>query len=336
MGPTAQTVALAAGTAAVVGGLGAVTVVVTARRSVRAAAVVAPLVVVASVALGTWVTARAMFLSPHDFTVVLLVLAATVPVALVFGVLLARRVHVLDLRAAEEAAARRRDAELEASRREMVAWVSHDLRTPLAGIRAMAESLEDAVAADPARYHARIRAEADRMAVMVEDLLALARLQSGTLRLVREQVDLADLLSDTLAQAHPLAAERQVRLAGGADAAVTARVDSREMSRALTNLVVNAVRHTPADGTVTVEARVDGRSAVVSVRDGCGGISDDDLARVFDPGWRGTHARTPTSGEGAGLGLAIVRGVVEAHGGAVSVVNEAGGCRFELRLPATA
>jgi signal transduction histidine kinase len=330
--PELQTVALAAGTAAVVGAAGALLVVVTARRSIRAASVVTPLVVVASVAVGVLVSARAMFLSSHDLTAVLLVLAATTPVALGFGVVLARRVRVLDRRAADEAAARVRDREVEASRREMVAWVSHDLRSPLAGIRAMAESLEDGVVDEPGRYHARIRVEADRMAAMVDDLLMLSRIQAGALHLARDQVDVADLVSDAIASVKPVADEAGVHLQGSADGLVTVEVDAGQVSRALTNLVVNAVRHTPPDGTVALAARQERDSAVLTVRDHCGGIPDGDLAKLFEPGWRGSDARTPGRA-GAGLGLAIVQGVVEAHGGRVGVANVPGGCRFEVRLP---
>lgn len=324
---------LAGGTAAAVGGIGAAVVLTAARRAVAVAAVAAPLVVVASVAAGVVVSAQAMFLSAHDLTVVLLVLAGAGPVALLSGVALARRVRSLDRRAAEDAAGRQRDQDVEATRREMLAWASHDLRTPLAGIRAMAESLEDGVIADKAGYHRRIRDEADRMAVMVDDLVALARIQSGTLRLAREQVSLADLVSDTIASARPLASSRSINLTGAADGPVHAVVDTRALSRALTNLVVNALRHTPADGAVAVTARADGDAAVLTVSDGCGGIADADLPRLFEPGWRGTRARTPAVGEGAGLGLAIVRGVVEAHAGQVGVQNVDGGCQFEVRLP---
>ncbi len=334
MGPAAQTLLLSAATAAAVGAAGAAVVIVTARRSIRAATLVTPLAVVASVAVGVVVSARAMFLSAHDLSAVLLVLAAAAPVALLFGILLARRVHAIDRRAADEAAARRRDSEVEASRRELVAWVSHDLRTPLAGIRAMAESLEDGVANDPDRYHARIRADADRMAGMVDDLLALSRIQSGTLHLVRERASLADLVSDTLASAQPLATGRGVRLSGHAEGPVPAEVDTRELSRVLGNLVVNAVRHTPPDGTVVVHAQQVGAAAELSVSDGCGGIAPEDLPRVFEPGWRGSGARTPDEGAGAGLGLAIVRGVIAAHGGTVAVQNIDGGCRFAVRVPA--
>ena len=114
----------------------------------------------------------------------------------------------LQARAEQEAMAREMEAEVEARRREMVAWVSHDLRTPLAGIRAMAEALEDDVAPDPSAYHRQIREEVDRLALMVDDLLALSRLQSGQLRLELREVRLRDLVSDTIAGATALAHER--------------------------------------------------------------------------------------------------------------------------------
>jgi signal transduction histidine kinase len=198
----------------------------------------------------------------------------------------------------------------------------------------MTEALEDGLVAEPAEYYSRIRSEVDRLSAMVDDLAALSRLQSASLRLAIEQVSISDLLSDTLAAADAVAAARGVNLVGDVDGPVTADVDPREVGRALMNLVVNAIRHTPADGTVHVHAAMEDASAVVSVSDACGGIAARDLSRVFEPGWRGASARTPGAGEGAGLGLAIVRGVVEAHGGNVAVSNTGDGCRFLVRLPA--
>jgi signal transduction histidine kinase len=291
-------------------------------------------VVIGSVAAAVYASAKAMFLTEGDSRLMLLILAAAVPIALLFGILIARQVQALGRRVAVEEAERERDHEIERSRRDMVAWVSHDLRTPLAGLQAMAEALEDGVATDPSDYHARMRREVERMSAMVDDLLMLSRLHAGALRLGLEQASLADLVSDTLAAAHPLAAEHQVHLSGASDGAVPARVDSAQISRALGNLVVNAVRHTPPDGSVVVETRSESDAAVVAVTDTCGGIAEADLPRVFEPGWRGTEARTPSSSDGAGLGLAIVRGLVEAHGGHVDVHNVGAGCRFEVRLPA--
>ena len=113
------------------------------------------------------------------------------------------------------------------------------------------------------------------------------------------------------------------------------RADGRELGRALANLVVNAIRHTPADGSVTVSAQPadEGDAVVLTVTDGCGGIPENDIDRVFDVAWRGNAERNAEAG--GGLGLAIVRGIAEAHGGAVAVHNVDGGCRFELRIPST-
>ncbi len=326
--------ALAALAAAIVGVLGVVSVTVVARRSPVAAAVLTPVVVVLALGAGVIAGARSMALEGNNLAVIWTVLLATVPVALLVGALLARRTMALMARAEQEAMAREMEAEVEARRRELVAWVSHDLRTPLAGIRAMAEALEDDVAPDPATYHRRIREEVDRLAAMVDDLLALSRLQSGHLQLDLQEVRLHDLVSDTLAGTEALARERRVTLTGECAEDVTAYVDEPGLSRALSNLVVNALRYTPPDGSVHVEATAAEGRAVVRVTDSCGGIPADDLPRVFEAGWRGTAARTPGADSGAGLGLAVVQGIVGSLGGSVSVANDGPGCVFELSLPA--
>jgi signal transduction histidine kinase len=227
---------------------------------------------------------------------------------------------------------RERERALEASRRELVAWISHDLRSPLAGLRAMAEALEDGIADDPARYHRQIRGEVERLSGMVGDLFELSRIQAGSLALSPTRVSAYDLVSDAIAGADALASELGVRLADEGVEQIPVEVDGKEMSRVLANLLINALHRTPADGTVAVAARLEEDSVVLSVTDGCGGIPADDLPRVFDTGWRGTDARTPPGG--AGLGLAIVRGIVEAHKGRTAVRNVPGGCRFEVTLPA--
>ncbi|GHH65196.1 two-component sensor histidine kinase [Streptosporangium violaceochromogenes] len=236
--------------------------------------------------------------------------------------------------------AHERERALEGARRDLVAWVSHDLRTPLAGVRAMAEALEDGVVTDPktaGRYHAQIRREVDRLSDMVGDLFELSRIHAGALRLSRRRVGLGDLVADALAGAEPLARAKGVRLAAEATEAVPVQADAGELSRALRNLVVNAIRHTPADGTVWVRVLAEDGVACLSVADCCGGIPAGDLSRVFDVAFRGETARTPgAGGAGAGLGLAIARGIVEAHQGAIGVVNAGPGCRFEIRLPLAA
>jgi signal transduction histidine kinase len=231
-------------------------------------------------------------------------------------------------------AAHARERALETSRRELVAWVSHDLRTPLAGLRAMAEALEDEVVTDPAtvhRYHAQIRTEADRLAAMVDDLFELSRIHAGALRLSRRRVGLGELVSETVAGTEPLARAKGVRLSGLAPDVLPVEVDAAELGRALRNLVVNAIRHTPEDGGVEIVAGLEHGMACVTVSDACGGIPDEDLPRLFDVAFRGEAARTP--GGGAGLGLAIARGIVEAHAGEIGVSNVGDGCRFVVRLP---
>jgi len=325
----------AAVAAAVVGLLGALVVNAVARRSPVAAALLTPVTVVLAVAGGVLAAARSMVLEGGNLTVVWTVLVATVPVALVVGVMLARRTMSLQHDAERAEMERERDAEVEARRREMVAWVSHDLRTPLAGIRAMVEALEDDVAPDPSAYHRRIREEVDRLAAMVDDLLALSRLQSGQWDLKLERLPLRDLVSDSIAATSVLADQRGVLLTGECDDGVSAYADELVLARALTNLVVNAVRYTPSGGSVHVSATGDGTVTTVGVRDTCGGIPSDDLPRVFDAGWRGEAARTPGAATGAGLGLAVVRGVVDALEGSVEVANDADGCVFTIALPAT-
>lgn len=234
---------------------------------------------------------------------------------------------------------RNRERALESSRRELVAWVSHDLRTPLAGLRAMAEALEDGMAASPERYHKQIRIEVDRLAGMVDDLFEISRLQAGAPSARADRVSLDDLVSDCVAALEPVAGLQGVRLVGRSTAAAEVLGNGAELNRALTNLLVNAIRHTGPNGTVeiTLRAMEDSLSptAEVTVRDECGGIAGEDIARVFEVGFRGEPARTPQPGMGggAGLGLAITRGIVTAHDGSVDVCNAAGGCQFTVRLP---
>jgi signal transduction histidine kinase len=234
------------------------------------------------------------------------------------------------------AQARSRERALEASRRELVAWVSHDLRTPLAGLRAMAEALEDQVVVDPrtvSQYHSQIRREVDRLSVMIDDLFELSRIHAGALRLSCRMVGLEDLVAEVVASAEPVARAKGIRLTGAAVRGMPVYVDTAEMGRALRNLVTNAIRHTPSDGGVDVLAEIQGGMACVAVSDACGGIPPGDLPRVFDVAFRGESARTPGPQEGAGLGLSIARGIVEAHSGQIAVRNVGPGCQFLIRLP---
>jgi signal transduction histidine kinase len=365
-----QIVLIAAGCTGAVGLAGMGVIRLLRRASLRLSIQASGIVPVLAIVAGTLGTAEAMFLSRHDLGVVVMVCVIAGVVASVFGWLLGRQVAsgsaalrraarslgdeagqfrppVLPLAAefaalsreladtsAKLAGSRAKERALEQSRRQLVAWVSHDLRTPLAGLRAMAEALEDGLAADPPRYHKQMRAEAERLASMVDDLFELSRIQSGALRLSPDQITLGDLVSDVLASTEALAREHGVRLDGRATGQLAVRADPRELSRALTNLLANAIRHTPPGGGVHVEARPEEGDVLLAVADGCGGIPEADLPHVFDLAWRGTDARSPAPDSGAGLGLAIVRGVVAAHGGSVRVMNTGGGCCFEMRLPA--
>ena len=235
--------------------------------------------------------------------------------------------------------ARDRERALETSRRELVAWVSHDLRAPLAGLRAMAEALEDGVVADPytvGTYHAQIRKETDRLTLMIDDLFELSRIHAGALRLSRRPVSLGELIGEALTSAEPLARAKGVRLHGSWAACRPLMVDTAEVGRALRNLVTNAVRHTPSDGSIEVQGNEDSGMATVCVSDSCGGIPEEHLPRVFDVAFRGETARTPGPSEGAGLGLSIARGIIEAHSGQIGVRNAGPGCQFMIRLPLAA
>jgi signal transduction histidine kinase len=317
-----------------VGSLGALAVWITGRRQPGLAAILAPLVVAAAVGAGVLATAKKMVLTEANAaSLVTVVVVAVLPIAVLVGWWMSRSISKLSRKAADEAAARAASAQVEKARRDLVAGVSHDLRTPLAGIRAMAESLEDGVAQDPSHYLGRIRAEVDRMDSMVRNLLELSRLQAGSGRLRREPVDLHDLVSDTVASARPVGERAGVQVDGAASRRLVVHGDPELLARCMANLVSNAVRHTSSGGTVVVEGQANGKAIEISVTDQCGGIDPKHLDRVFEAGFRGAAARTPGEDVGAGLGLALVQEITIAHGGDVRVKNVPNGCRFTISLP---
>ena len=232
------------------------------------------------------------------------------------------------------AESRRRQQAAEDARRELVAFMSHDLRTPLAGLRALAEGLEDGVVTDVPRALRHQRATVERMSHLVDDLFELSRVQGATPARPETLVSLTELITDVASESAGVARGSQVRLEVGLPTddrlAVLGRAD--DLARALTNLVANAVRHTDAGQAVRLlGSRAPDGHVRVEVIDGCGGIPTENLARVFDVGWRGIESRSGT--DGAGLGLAIARGVVESHDGRIAVENVSGGCRFAVDLP---
>ena len=237
----------------------------------------------------------------------------------------------------QDAFARRQAAE--ADRRQVVVALSHDLRTPLSSIRALIEAIDDGVVTDPAtvrRYQRTIRAEARHLGVLLDDLFELSRLDAGALVLARERLHIEDVFADALESVGEQAERAAIRLDGDvAPGLPEYALDPRQMHRVLINLLQNALQHTPSSGTILLRAmrqRSGGggeRGLLVQVIDGGVGIAADDLPHVFERTYRGEASRRraatdgderPTGG-GAGLGLAIARGIVEAHGGRIWAVS---------------
>ncbi|MEN0085057.1 MAG: HAMP domain-containing sensor histidine kinase [Leifsonia sp.] len=234
------------------------------------------------------------------------------------------------------AAARAELERLDAARSTFFSWISHDLRTPLTGVRALAEALEDGMVDEPREYAARIRQQVDTMSRLVDDLFELSRLQSGTLRPRLERVDLLDVVSDAVADVRPLAEEREVSIAHGDVGPRTVLADPYLLGRVLVNLLANAVRHAPAGSAVVVSAERTSSTTVIHVTDEGRGVAQADLGRMFEVGWLADPARTPDRGpgaSGAGLGLAIVRAVVTAHRGSVRAAHVPQGFRLTVELP---
>ena len=332
MGPETSAVLLSATVTAVVAGVGALGLSLVARNRPSVAALGAPIVLVAALAGGVAVASRSMLIAEDDYRTLVFVLLAGAPVAVVVGLVLARRIGRLERDAAQERSDRDRAREVEESRRETVRWLSHDLRTPLAGIRALAESLEDDAVADPRAAHARIVHEVDRMDGMVDDIAELSRLHGAGAVARREEAALDDLVSDAVATITPLAAVDGVEVVAVALCGTTVVVDPRGVTRALTNVLRNAVQHTGQGGRVELSTVAREERVVVDVADGCHGIPRDDLERIFEPGFRGDDARHD---RGMGLGLAIAREVARAHGGDAWAANrpDGSGCVVSLAFP---
>lgn len=228
---------------------------------------------------------------------------------------------------------RRREAAIEASRREMVTWISHDLRTPLASMRAMAEALEDGLASDASSYHAQIISQTDQMAVMINGLLELSKVQEGSLHLSSEPLDLYDVVSDAIADLAPLAAQRGVAVDGSGGENPVVLGDGPMMARAVRNLILNAVLYTGENTRVRINLVTKDGNAVLSVSDECGGIAAEDLERVFVEGWQKSPRLAGSGYAGTGVGLSVAAGVLSAHRGSLVVENTPGGCCFTAVLP---
>jgi signal transduction histidine kinase len=295
------------------------------------------LVLIPTLATITGVLGASRFMITQTFqqtTVVMVIISlVTIPAAVMLARYQARRtVWERQIRDAERAA--------ELSRRRLVAFVSHDLRTPLAGIRAVSEAIADGVVnQDEVRDQAKhIEQESIRLSAMVDDLFEIAKINAGTVQIPHDKVALDEVADDVMAS-HRIAAER----AGVAlrvvmpDAPIRVLGSDRALVRVLSNLVANAIAHTPQGGTVELALGADDDGAYARVDDTGVGIDEADLPRVFDVAYRGSNSRIPRTDpslpSGSGLGLAIAAGLVKAHRGTLTARNLTTGARFEVRLP---
>ncbi|CAN5702682.1 HAMP domain-containing sensor histidine kinase [soil metagenome] len=312
-------------------------VIIRLARSWSLAVSMVVLALIPVVATFTGVLGASGFMITETFekTAVVLVIVSvvTIPAAVMLGRYQARRtVWEQQIRDAEHAA--------EQSRRRLVAFVSHDLRTPLAGIRAVSEAIGDGVLTeDEIREHAKhIEQESIRLSEMVDDLFEMSKINAGAIIPAYDRVALDEVVDDVVA-AHRITAERSgVRLHATLPAQPVQVIGSdRALVRVLSNLVANAIAHTPTGGTVKLALGADENGAWARVDDTGVGIDEADLPRVFDVAYRGSNGRVPRADSslpsGSGLGLAIAAGLVQAHRGTLSAHNLDTGARFEVRLP---
>jgi signal transduction histidine kinase len=218
------------------------------------------------------------------------------------------------------------------TRRELVAWASHDLRTPLANMQAMLEALEDGLG-EPEEYIPVLREQVRVLSLLVDDLFELARIDADALTLEMHRLPVGPVVSSSLRGVEAEARSRHVTLAAEVEDDVTARFAPEKVERVLMNLLTNALRHTPSDGVVAVRVEPLASEVRVAVEDTGEGLDAEARERMFERFWRGDQSR---SSRGAGLGLAIARGLVEAHGGRIWAEDrEGGGARVCFTLPAS-
>ena len=321
--------------------------------------------------INVWVTAKLMFTSEHDLLMALVLLLFAGGIAMSLGYLLSSaltdRIQQLsraaqslakgDLRvrvpvsgrdemaglaenfnqmARQLQAAAEKQQQVEDMRRDLIAWVSHDLQTPLASIRAIVEALADGVVDDPEtvqRYLITAQKDIRSLSILIDDLFQMAQLDAGGLHLDCGYNSIRDLVSDTLESFSELAARQSIALLGSVEPGVElVYMDAQRVGRVLNNLISNALRHTPPGGTVEVKAKTVDGSVLVEVRDTGEGIRAEDLPQVFERFYRSEKSRSRATG-GSGLGLAIAKGIIEAHEGEIGVTCLERGTRFYFILP---
>lgn len=325
--------------------------------------------------LNVAVAASLMFLSPHDLKLLLVLcvfaLVGTVGPAQLMSRSVSRRVEALEKTTAGiaegdlavraqvvgddeiarlaaslnsmagslEATRRQRD-DLELARRDLFAAISHDLRTPLATMRVMVEAIADGVVTDSAtreRYFASISGEIQRLSALIDDLFEITTLDSGALRLRIEMIQVEDVVAEAIDTFRPQVEKAGIHLAFEPGSGTNpVQADPQRLSRVLYNLLQNAIRHTPGDGTIVLRTAQLESGVQVAVCDSGEGITSEDAPFIFDRFYRGDKARS-RDGAGSGLGLAIARGIVEAHGGRIWVETGTGrGATVAFMLPAPA
>jgi signal transduction histidine kinase len=322
--------------------------------------------------INVWLTARLMFASSHDLLLatVLLLFAGGIAMTLghFFSETLTKRIIILNQAAKSIAngqfdvrievpgrdemaelgqtfntmakqlqAAAEKQKELDTLRADLIAWVSHDLQTPLASIQAIVEALADGVVEEPEtsqRYLKTAQREIQSLSTLIDNLFQVAQLDAGGLQLSLEANSLSDLISDTLESFSRIASQKNIRIDGQVPKEVDPVVmDAERIGRVLSNIISNALRHTPNGGEIHVKASRSEGMVTVSITDTGEGIHQEDLPHIFDRFYRGEKSRSRKSG-GAGLGLSIAKGIIEAHGGWIQVENvEVGGANFIFTLP---
>ncbi len=321
-----------------------------------------------------WFSAQLMFASQHDLLLAIVLLVFAGGIAMILGYFLSSTVteRINLLRSAAEKlsqgdlqtrvpvsgrdevaalstafnqmaeqlqAADRKQRELESLRRDLIAWVGHDLQTPLTSMRAILEALSDGVVEEPEmvkRYLSTARRDVMSLSALIDDLFQMSQLDAGGFPLHRAPASLSDLVSDTLESFSQLAKQQEITLEGEVEYDVDpVLMDTQAIGRVFNNLISNALRHTPANGLVSIRVRRAGTGVEVSVSDTGEGIRSQDLPRIFERFYRGDASRSRNSGTGgAGLGLAIAQGIVRAHGGEIQVQSKPGkGTQFTFYIP---
>ena len=318
-----------------------------------------------------WFSAQMMFASPHDLLLAIVLLIFASGMAMVLGYFLSstitERIHILK-GAAEKLAqgdlktrvpvqgndevsvlansfnqmaeklqiADKQQRDLDNMRRDLIAWVSHDLQTPLTSMRAILEAVSDGIVDDPEtvkRYLHTAQRDVNNLSALIDDLFQMAQLDAGGFPLNKDRSSLSDLVSDTLESFTELAKQQNIILEGNVELDVDpVLMDTQAIGRVLNNLIGNALRHS-SQGRVSVWVRRSALGVDVTVSDTGEGIREEDLQHIFDRFYRGEKSRNRGTG-GAGLGLAIARGIVNAHGGDIKVESQIGkGTQFTFHIP---